>query len=154
MYSSFQSDFGETPPVKGRPRMRVTLPGTVRSTNGANGIPAMNGSGERKGTFTKVFRWRLPHGQTTLPKSVELAGSFTGWERVPMNRDKERDVWVVTVPHIPVNRTHHYMLLVDGKPVRDENADGLAHPRGPEEEKYQLSTPRGGRVFLLYGQTK
>jgi hypothetical protein len=58
------------------------------------------------------------------------------------------------IHHIPGNRTHHYMLLVDGKPVDDQNADGMAVPHGAQEEQYQLMTARGGRVFMLYAQTK
>ena len=96
----------------------------------------------------------MPHGHAGIPKTVEIVGSFTHWEKVPMSREQEKDVWAVTFQNMPVNRTHHYMLLVDGKPVRDEHADGLAVPQGPQEEQYQLMTARGGRVFMAYGQTK
>jgi hypothetical protein len=145
MLNSFQNLFEEMRAAKGRPRMKVTLPAAA---------PPRNGASERKQTFSKVFRWRLPDGQTDAPRSVEIVGSFTAWEKVTMTRENERGVWAVTIPDIPVNRTHHYMLLADGKPVRDENADGMAVPRGPLEEQYQLMTPRGGRVFMGYGQTK
>jgi hypothetical protein len=64
------------------------------------------------------------------------------------------DAWHVTLHHIEGNRTHHYMLLVDGKPVQDKNADGLAIPHGPQEEEYQLMTGRGPRLFMLFAQTK
>jgi hypothetical protein len=109
---------------------------------------------ERPQAFSKVFRWRLPDGQTQAPATVEIAGSFTNWQKVPLSRDSEVDAWHVTLHHIPGNRTHHYMLLVDGKPVADKNADGLAVPHGPQEEQFQLITARGGRVFMLYAQTK
>ena len=105
-------------------------------------------------TFSKVFRWRLPDGQTAAPASVEIAGSFTHWQKVPLTRDSELDAWHVTLHHIPGNRTHHYALLVDGQPVYDKNADGLAIPHGAQEEQFQFMTERGGRVFMLYAQTK
>lgn len=88
------------------------------------------------------------------PASVEVVGSFTQWQKVPLTRDSEVDAWHVTIHHIPGNRTHHYMLLVDGKPAHDKNADGFAIPHGPQEEQYQLMTEKGGRVFMLYAQTK
>jgi len=116
--------------------------------------PPSNGFGGKLQSYSKVFRWRLPDGQTHAPGSVELVGSFTQWQKVPLKRDSEVDAWHVTVHHIPGNRTHHYMLLVDGKPVQDKDADGMAVPHGPQEEQYQLMTSRGGRVFLLYAQTK
>jgi hypothetical protein len=104
--------------------------------------------------FTKIFRWRLPDGQTGAPASVEIVGSFTRWQKLPLTRDSALDAWHVTIHHIPGHRTHHYMLLVDGKPAHDRNADGMAIPHGPVEEQYQLMTDRGGRVFMLYAQTK
>ena len=109
---------------------------------------------ERPLTFSKVFRWRLPDGHTQAPTSVEIAGSFNNWQKVPLARDSEVDAWHVTLHHIPGNRTHHYMLLIDGKPAADKNADGLAVPHGPQEEQFQLQTDRGGRVFMFYAQTK
>jgi hypothetical protein len=109
---------------------------------------------ERPLAFSKVFRWRLPDGQTIPPGSVEIVGSFNNWQKVALTRDSEVDSWHVTIHHIPGNRTHHYMLLVDGKPAADKHADGLAVPHGPQEEQYQLITDRGGRVFMFYSQTK
>jgi hypothetical protein len=46
------------------------------------------------------------------------------------------------------------MLLVNGEPAHDKNCDGLAVPQSAEEERYQLMTARGPRVFLLFAQTK
>ncbi len=46
------------------------------------------------------------------------------------------------------------MLLIDGKPTYDKNCDGLAVPRGAEEERYQLQTDKGPRVMMLFAQTK
>jgi hypothetical protein len=101
-----------------------------------------------------VFRWRLPDGQTHDPQTVEVAGSFTHWQKVPLVRDGMLDAWHVTLHHLQGNRTHHYMLLVDGKPTYDKTCDGLAVPRGAEEERYQITTERGPRVMILFAQTK
>jgi len=55
-------------------------------------------AGERKPTYAKVFRWQLPADQTVAPKTVEIIGSFTDWQRVPLRRDDGRDSWETTVP--------------------------------------------------------
>lgn len=111
-------------------------------------------STERPQTYSKVFRWRLPDGQTKEPALVEVIGSFTQWQKVPMQRDSALDAWHVTIHQIPGNKTHHYMLLVDGKPAHDKNSDGLAVPTNAQEEQYQIMTDRGPRVFMLFAQTK
>ncbi len=144
MFDSFNKLFGQKPP-KGGPLRRETAPLASGQQNGS-AAPTV--------TFSKVFRWRLPDGQMKAPASVEVVGSFTQWQKVPLTRDSEVDAWHVTIHHIPGNRTHHYMLLVDGKPAHDKNADGFAIPHGPQEEQYQLMTEKGGRVFMLYAQTK
>jgi hypothetical protein len=105
-------------------------------------------------TFTKIFRWRLPDGKTEAPATVEVAGSFTHWQKVPMTRDSVLDAWHATIHHIQGNRTHHYMFFVDGHPVNDKHCDGLAVPHGFQEEQNAMQTPRGPRVFMLFGQTK
>jgi hypothetical protein len=64
------------------------------------------------------------------------------------------DAWHVTIHHIPGNRTHHYMLLVDGSPVYDHTCDGLAVPHGFQEEQFALATDKGPRVLMLFAQTK
>ena len=89
-----------------------------------------------------------------MPVRVELVGSFTNWQPVALKRDRVSGIWQVTLHDIPGNRTHSYMLLVNRRPVKDKHADGLAAPHIPEEEQYQLMTPRGPRVFMLYSQTK
>ncbi|MGN6552926.1 MAG: glycogen-binding domain-containing protein [Verrucomicrobiota bacterium] len=109
---------------------------------------------DRQQTYSKVFRWRLPDGHTDAPESVSIVGSFTHWQKVPMQRDSTTDAWHTTVHHIPGNKTHHYMILVDGKPANDKNSDGFAVPVGPQEEQYQLMTDRGPRVFMLFAQAK
>lgn len=119
-----------------------------------SGPASQKPSSDRPPTFSKVFRWRLPDGQTREPASVEIVGSFTHWQKVPLNRDGALDAWHVTIHHIPGHRTHHYMFLVDGKPSPDKHCDGLAVPTGPQEEQYQLQTDRGPRVFMLFAQTK
>ena len=128
-------------PRKGMPLTPESRPRTARPT-------------ENKPTYTKVFRWRLPDGQTEEPDSVEVVGSFNKWQRVSLMRDSKVDAWHATVHHIPGNKTHHYMLLVDGKPTFDPACDGLAPPHGYEEERYQLETDKGPRVFMLFAQTK
>ena len=140
----FNSLFGKKQPQKGGP---LTWEPTRRS-------PLSQNSQERTQSFAKVFRWRLPEGRTEAPKTVEIVGSFTGWEKVPLTRDSALDAWHVTLHNIPSHQTHHYMLLVDGKPAHDKNCDGLAIPRGPEEDRYTLLTDRGPRVFMLFAQTK
>jgi hypothetical protein len=109
---------------------------------------------DRPQTFTKVFRWRLPAGQTQEPATVEVVGTFTKWQKVPLVRDAAQPIWQVTLHDVPCNRTHHYMLLVDGKPVRDEHCDGQAIPRNAQEAQYQLMTARGPRVLMLFAQAK
>jgi hypothetical protein len=107
-----------------------------------------------KHSFTKVFRWRLPDGHTDEPAAVEIAGSFTKWQRVALNRDSHVNGWHATIHHIPGNRTHHYMLLINGEPTYDKACDGLAVPHGFDEEQFQLGTARGPRVLMLFSQTK
>ena len=145
MYQSFGNHFEHKPSQKGGPLFREQSQQTSAVSGAASG---------RKQTFSKVFRWRLPDGQTEEPTTVEVIGSFTHWQKVPMIRDGVLDAWHVTLHHIEGNRTHHYMLLVDGRPVQDKNADGLAIPHGPQEEQYQLVTTRGPRLFMLFAQTK
>jgi hypothetical protein len=107
-----------------------------------------------KPTYAKIFRWRLPEGRTPEPVTVEIVGTFTNWQKVPLMRDHKEDVWQVTFHDVPAHKTHHYMLLVDGQPAHDKNSDGLAVPHGPLEKRYQLMTARGPRLFMLFAQTK
>lgn len=107
-----------------------------------------------KQTFSKVFRWRRPKDYSREPTTVEVVGSFTDWRPVPLTQDRTMDAWHVTLRDVQGNRTHHYVILVDGQPVLDHSCDGLAEPLGPEEERYQLMTHRGPRVCMLFGQTK
>ena len=109
---------------------------------------------DRKQTFTKIFRWQLPAGQLQEPTAVEIVGTFTHWQKVPLVHDRARGSWQVTLDQLAGHRTHHYMLLVDGKPVHDPHCNGLAVPRGPVEEQFALATARGPRVFMLFAQTK
>ena len=116
--------------------------------------PLRRDPNNRKTSYSKVFRWRLPDGHTKEPASVEVVGSFTHWQKVPLKRDSVLDAWHVTLHHIEGNRTHHYMLLIDGKPAYDNTCDGLAVPHGYQEEQFQLATDKGPRVFMLFAQTK
>ena len=89
-----------------------------------------------------------------MPVRVEVAGSFNGWQRIALKRDRVSGVWQVTVADIPANRMHTYMLLINGRPVNDKKADGLSIPHTAEEKQHQFETPRGPRVFMLASQTK
>ncbi|MEI8288960.1 MAG: hypothetical protein WCH99_05760 [Verrucomicrobiota bacterium] len=111
-------------------------------------------TGKPAPTFSKVFRWQPEQTSGPMPVRVEVAGSFNGWQRATMKRDRVSGLWQVTLHNIPANRTHKYMLLVNGRPVKDPHADGLAVPHTPEEVQHQLVTPRGSRVFMLASQTK
>lgn len=88
------------------------------------------------------------------PNTVEVVGSFTHWQRVALLHDGKVDGWHATIHHIIGNRTHHYMLLVDGEPTLDHTCDGLAAPIGSQEERYQLLTDSGPRVLMLFAQTR
>jgi hypothetical protein len=142
----FNSLFGKKAPQKGGP---LTFEPPAHRSPLSSSRPQ-----DRAPSFTKVFRWRLPDGQTEEPKTVEIVGSFTRWEKILLSRDSTIDAWHVTIHNIPSHQTHHYMILVDGKPTHDKNCDGLAAPHGPQEERYTLATDRGPRVFMLFAQTK
>lgn len=104
--------------------------------------------------FTKTFRWPVPADQAPLPKAVEVAGSFTNWQKVSLAYDKVTRTWQVALNNLTGNHTHRYVLLVDGKPSYDKTCDGLTLPEGPDETRWQIATPRGPRVMLLFSQTK
>ena len=104
--------------------------------------------------FTKVFRWPLPSDQTPLPATVEVVGSFSNWRKISMVYEPITRTWQATLHNIRSNQTHRYVLLVNGKPSYDQTCDGLAVPEGPDETKWQITTPRGPRVMLLFSQTK
>jgi len=145
MPQSFGNAFLRKPPQKDGAVIPKTPSGRVAS--------AQNPSSPRQ-TYSKVFRWRLPKGQTQKPAAVEVVGTFTNWQKMPLVRDGVSDAWHVTLHHLRCSRTHHYMLLVDGQPVRDKHCDGLAVPHGPQEEQYKLMTDGGPRVLMLFSQAK
>jgi hypothetical protein len=145
MFETFSNLLNRKKPPRGGPLI---------SESTSTPSPLQRDSTERKQTFSKVFRWRLPDGQTKEPATVEVVGSFNHWQKVALTRDSVLDAWHVTLHHIQGNKTHHYMILIDGQPSYDKNCDGLAVPHGPLEEKYQLMTDRGPRVFMLFAQTK
>lgn len=145
MLQRIGSFFGRKPTTKGGPLLPEAPPAAT---------PVHHEGADRRQTFSKVFRWRLSDGQTHEPGTVEVVGSFTHWHKVPLIRDGVLDAWHVTLHHIQGNRTHHYMLLIDGKPTYDKTCDGLAVPRGPDEERYQVVTDKGPRVMMLFAQTR
>src|SRR5512133_3310656 len=68
-------------------------------------------------------------------KQVHLAGDFNGWDPValPMNRQPD-GAWLLQVA---VHHGHHqYVFLVDGRPVLDPRANGVA--RDPKGERVSL----------------
>jgi 1,4-alpha-glucan branching enzyme len=68
-------------------------------------------------------------------KRVCLTGDFNGWnpETHPMNRQPD-GAWLLQVS---LHHGHHrYRFLVDGKPMLDPKAQGVA--RGPKGEKVSL----------------
>ena len=131
---------GKTTPAMREQRVTMARPAAAAPSQGA--------------VFSKVLRYRLPDGQTDEPTTVEVVGSFNNWERVPLQRDGKLDSWHATIHHIPGNKTHHYMLLIDGKPTLDPASDGLAVPHGPEEDRYAVTTARGPRVLMMFAMTK
>ena len=73
---------------------------------------------------------------------------------MPLLRDATTGGWQLAMNDIPSHRTHHYMLLVDGKPAVDKTCDGFAKPANADEQRYQIETERGPRVLMLFAQTK
>jgi hypothetical protein len=140
----FGNFFNRKPPQKGPAPVRETPTTTIRPRDDR----------DQRQSFSKVFRWRLPDGQIDAPQNVEIVGSFSRWQRITLHRDSVLDAWHATIHHIPGNRTHHYMLLIDGKPAYDKTCDGLAVPHGFDEERFQLMTDKGPRVLMLFSQTK
>ena len=108
----------------------------------------------QKAVYSKVFRWHHGPGEHD-PNTIEIVGSFTDWRPVPLAKTPgSHGNWHATIENIPSGKTHHYMLLMDGKPHADKHCDGYAVPLGPQEERYAMETPRGPRLFLLFAQAK
>lgn len=112
------------------------------------------GKRQQRFSFTKVFRWPVPDAATTQPAKVEVIGSFSGWRKVPLSYDPPSRTWQITLNNLEGNRTHRYVILVDGKPSCDPTCDGLAAPQTPDESMWQIATPKGPRIMLLFAQTK
>ena len=127
--------------------------GPVHSTP-TRSVAAHKTAAANKPPFNKIFRWQPSDANALRVTSVEVVGSFSNWQPLPMSFDTLTNTWQVLVQGIPGNQTHRYMLLVNGQPASDKNSDGLAVPHNPEEQKYQFATARGPRVFLLFAQTK
>jgi len=102
--------------------------------------------------FSKAFRWEAPPGP--LPVSVAITGTFSDWQPIPMKFDRATRIWQLMLENIPGNCTHHYMLVVNGRPTNDKHADGLAIPATEQEKAWAMTTPRGPRLFMLFSQTK
>jgi 1,4-alpha-glucan branching enzyme len=113
-----------------------------------------HGTHKKASSFSKVFRWQSDPPGGPQPVSVAVVGSFNDWHKTPLQFDRANGIWQATLHDIPGNRTHSYMLLVNGKPASDKNSDGLAVPHTDQEKHYALTTARGPRVFMLFAQTK
>lgn len=109
---------------------------------------------KKSSTFSKIFRWQPEQPDGPMPVRVEVTGSFNDWKPATMQRDRVSGVWQATLHELPGNRTHTYMILVNGRPASDKLADGLAIPHTDEEKSHALTTARGPRVFMLASQTK
>ena len=109
---------------------------------------------KRPAFFSKVFRWQPAKPGDPKPASVEVAGTFNEWKPAALVPDHATNCWQLTLHNLPGNRTHHYMLLVDGQPASDRHCDGLAVPETEAEKQFQLQTARGPRVFMLFSETK
>jgi 1,4-alpha-glucan branching enzyme len=76
------------------------------------------------------FICMAPNAQT-----VHLVGDFNDWDPAALPLKKQADgAWLVQVP---LNHGHHhYQFLVDGKPMLDPRAQGIA--RNEQNEKVSL----------------
>ena len=63
-------------------------------------------------------------------KSVELVGDFNHWHPLPM--DRSLDGWWLAQVHL-CHGHHQYRFLVDGKPMLDPHATGVAHDEHDEQ---------------------
>ncbi len=102
--------------------------------------------------FTKIFRLPVPREQSPQPTTVEVVGSFSDWQRVPLAYNKPTRTWE-TALSLKNNHTHRYVFLIDGTPAYDETCDGLTAPQSPTEAKWQIPTAHGPRVMLLFART-
>lgn len=128
---------------------RATLPPPLANAK----VPMTIGArSQAKPTYSRVFRYK-GDAQHKHPHSVEIVGSFTHWRPVPLAHHGAHN-WQANIENIEGNKTHHYMLLVDGQPAPFPDSDGYAKPEGPQEEQYALTTARGPRVYMLFAQTK
>ncbi len=123
-------------------------------THAPHSHPHQHTAAKRPPFFSKIFRWQPDKPGGPLPVRVEIVGSFTGWQKTPLKYDRTNGVWQITQENIPGNCTHNYVLLVNGRPTHDKNSDGLAVPHTELERQYQLETPRGPRVCMLFSQAK
>jgi hypothetical protein len=148
MFAAIGSLLGRKPSKPASSAVRPSFP----TSTSASSPPRRRA--DPRDTYARIFRWkpceRFPHP----PSSVEIVGSFTRWQTISLTHDPVQNTWAVTIDGIPGKRTHHYMLLVDGKPFFDPTCDGFALPTGFDEEQYALQTEKGPRVLMLFAQTK
>ncbi len=138
--------------IEWKTKTHVSQPGSVDGRTAPD--PAQAKAQDQQSGFKKIFRWPVPSSQKSEPTKVEVAGSFTDWQKVPLTYDKPTRTWTVTLNGLQSNHTHRYVVLVDGTPTYDKTCDGLTVPEGPQESKWPIATPRGPRIMLLFAQTK
>lgn len=131
----------------------VSLPATQPRTM-TTSPPRRRNDADPRQTYARVFRWRVQGDGVERPVSVEVIGSFTRWQSVSLTHNAADNSWSATVSGIPGNRTHHYMLMINGQPTFDSSCDGFALPEGFEEEQFALMTDRGPRVLMLFAHAK
>jgi hypothetical protein len=107
-----------------------------------------------KKVYTTIDSRLLSHLIGVSGIGISSFSSFSEWRRLPLSYDRPTRCWQLTLRDILGNRTHRYVMLVDGNPTHDQTCDGLVPPQDPQEERWQIETPRGPRVMLLFAQTK
>jgi hypothetical protein len=112
-------------------KIRVGVPKMPMSAGGAGQKPA-----GPKPTFTKVFRWRLPDGQKPEPATVEIVGTFTNWQKVPLLYDRVQGAWQVMLQHTR-RQPHTSLYAAGGRKAGPRPAlRRSGHSAGPVEEPY------------------
>lgn len=134
-------------------KTNTSQPASLEPAKATGHLDDVKSQNQRNG-FRKLFRWPVSASQKQQPTKVEVVGSFTDWQKVPLAFDKPTRTWTVTLDGLQSNHTHRYVMLVDDAPTYDKTCDGLTAPEGPQEAKWQITTPRGPRVMLLFAQTK
>ena len=149
MFSAIGNLLGRKTTQPASQKVRPSFPNS--NSNSSSRSPSRRQ--DPRDTYARVFRWK-PAADCAKPARVEIAGSFTRWQTVTLTHDAVQNAWTITIDGIAGKKTHHYMLLIDGKPVFDPACDGFASPQGFDEQQFALETEKGPRVLMLFSQTK